>query len=55
MPLQMYVQPVNRSAVPPALFTRFTAQPAYVLSLSPTEVGADQRTWLNQWTDLVAR
>ncbi len=55
MPLNMYVQPVNREARAPALFTRFTASPSHVLSLPAALVGAQHRAWVDQWTDLVAR
>jgi thiamine transport system substrate-binding protein len=55
MPLQMYVQPVDRDAKPPAVFTTFTAQPDHVLSLPATLVGAQRQSWVEQWTDLVAR
>jgi len=55
MPLQMYVQPVNREARLPALFSTYTARPAHVLSLSPTLVGAQRQSWVEQWTNLVAR
>lgn len=55
MPLQMYVQPVNRDAVPPAVFTQYTARPTKVLSLSPAVVGAQHSNWIDQWTNVVAR
>ncbi len=55
MPLKMYVQPVNRNAKVPAVFTQYTARPARPLSLSPALVGAQHSAWLDQWTNLVAR
>jgi thiamine transport system substrate-binding protein len=55
MPLQMYVQPVNRNAVPPAVFTQYTARPARPLSLPPALVGAQHSNWVDEWTNLVAR
>jgi ABC-type thiamine transport system substrate-binding protein len=51
----MYVQPVNRAAKAPALFTHFIAQPAHVLSLPPDVVGEQHQAWVEQWTNLVAR
>jgi thiamine transport system substrate-binding protein len=53
VPLQMYVQPVNRNAKVPVLFHEFTAQPAHPLSLSSTLVGEQRHQWLNQWTQVV--
>ena len=55
MPLQMYVQPVNRDAKPPAVFTTYTARPAHVLSLPSDLVGTQHQAWVEQWTNLVAR
>jgi len=55
MPLEMYVQPVNRDARLPALFATYTARPARVLSLPTSEVDEQRQTWVEQWTNLVAR
>jgi thiamine transport system substrate-binding protein len=55
VPLQMYVQPVNRQASVPALFTRFTARPAQPLLLPSAFVSAHRQAWLDEWTHLVAR
>ncbi len=53
MPEQMYVQPVNTQAKVPALFARYTAQPATILHLPPDQVGANRSTWVDQWTAVV--
>jgi thiamine transport system substrate-binding protein len=53
MPLQMYVQPVNPAAHVPALFAKYTAQPATILHLPPEQVGASRSNWVDQWTAVV--
>ena len=53
MPLQMYVQPVNPAAHVPALFAKYTAQPATIWHLAPDEVGANRSAWVDQWTAVV--
>ncbi|HVN52031.1 MAG TPA: thiamine ABC transporter substrate-binding protein [Acidimicrobiales bacterium] len=55
MPLEMYVQPVNRDARLPALFSSYVARPARVLSMPAALVGQHRQTWVEQWTNLVAR
>ena len=55
MPLEMYVQPVNRDAKLPALFATYAARPAHVLSLPASEVGDQRQGWVEQWTNIVAR
>jgi len=55
VPLQMYVQPVNREAAVPPLFQRYTAQPSHILSLPAQQVGANRSAWVDQWTTLVVR
>ena len=54
MPLTMFVYPVNRQAVLPEVFTKFS-QPANEPATNPAELAANRDTWIEAWTQAVLR
>jgi len=55
MPLQMYVEPVNRQATEPDVFTKYVSTPGVLHQLDPTDIGNNRDTWIDQWTTTVLR
>jgi len=53
MPLNMYVEPVNRDAVEPPEFTQYATVPAEPLSLPPDQISANRDAWVTEWTKTV--
>jgi len=55
MPLQMFVYPVNPSAVLPEEFTKYSQAPKQTATLSPDEIAANRDKWIQEWTDVVMK
>ncbi len=55
VPLQMFVYPAVPGTPLPVVFTNFSTVPADPLTLTPTQIGRDRRTWIDQWTQHVLR
>lgn len=55
VPLQMFVYPVNPSAVLPEAFTKYAQAPAQTATLSPDVIAANRDRWIQEWTDAVTK
>jgi thiamine transport system substrate-binding protein len=53
VPLQMYVYPVVDGTPLPAVFRKFAIPPPRPYSMTPTEIGAHRKAWLDEWTQIV--
>jgi thiamine transport system substrate-binding protein len=53
MPLQMYVYPVNSSAVLPDVFKKYAQIPQQPASLDPSVIAANRDKWIQDWTQTV--
>jgi len=53
IPLQNYVYPVVRGTKLPAVFVQFAHQPAHPFSIDVNTIGANRKTWLDQWMQIV--
>jgi thiamine transport system substrate-binding protein len=53
VPLQMYVYPVVDGTPLPAVFRKFAIPPPHPYSMTPTEIGAHRKAWLDEWTQIV--
>jgi len=55
MPLQMFVYPVNETAVLPEVFANFSEIPEEVSEVSPERIAEQREAWIQAWTDTVLR
>ncbi|MEW6084404.1 MAG: thiamine ABC transporter substrate-binding protein [Chloroflexota bacterium] len=55
VPLQMFVYPVNSSAVLPDVFVQYAQIPAQPAMLSPADIAANREEWIRLWTDVVLK
>jgi len=55
MPLQMFVYPVNATAVLPDEFVKYAQAPEQPALLSPDEIAANRDKWIQKWTDVVIK
>jgi thiamine transport system substrate-binding protein len=55
VPLQMFVYPVNSNAALPDEFTKYAQTPEQVAVLSPEEIAANRKFWIQAWTDVVLK
>lgn len=55
VPLQMFVYPVNSSAVLPDVFVRYAQIPAQSATLAPADIAANREEWIRLWTDVVLK
>jgi thiamine transport system substrate-binding protein len=55
VPLQMFVYPVNPSAVLPDEFTQYAQAPEQTAILSPEEIAANRDQWIQKWTEVVLK
>ena len=55
VPLKMFVYPVARDAVLPAVFTENATAAPDPMSLDPATVAAHREAWVAAWTDLMLR
>jgi len=53
VPLQMYVYPVVDGTPLPAVFRQFAIPPPDPYSMTPAQIGAHRKAWLNEWTQIV--
>jgi thiamine transport system substrate-binding protein len=53
MPLQMYVYPVVDGTPLPEVFTKFVVLPPNPFTMTPEEIGANRKAWLDEWTQIV--
>lgn len=53
VPLQMFVYPVNETAVLPDVFTQYSVTPAHPALLDPETIAANRETWIAAWTETV--
>jgi thiamine transport system substrate-binding protein len=53
VPLQMYVYPVVDGTPLPEVFKRFAIPPPNPYSMTATEIGANRKAWLGDWTQIV--
>jgi thiamine transport system substrate-binding protein len=49
----MYVYPVVDGTPLPAVFRKFAIPPPRPYSMTPTEIGAHRKAWLDEWTQIV--
>lgn len=55
IPLSMFVFPANEDAALPEAFVEFAVVPEDPLSLPGTEIEANVRRWITEWTEVVNR
>jgi len=55
VPLQMFVYPVNSTAVLPEAFTQYSQAPTQVATLSPDAIAANRDQWIQDWTDVMMK
>jgi len=55
VPLQMFVFPVNETAVLPPEFIQYSPIPANPAMLSPADIAANRERWIEAWTNVVLR
>jgi thiamine transport system substrate-binding protein len=53
MPLQMFMYPVNSSAVLPAVYVKYSQIPENPAALSPEKIAASRDLWINEWTEAI--
>jgi len=53
VPLQMYVYPVVDGTPLPEVFKKFAIPPPDPYTMTPTEIGANRKAWLDEWTQIV--
>jgi len=53
MPMQMFVYPVNTTAILPEAFTKYSQAPSQTAALSPNEIAANRDKWIQEWSDVV--
>jgi thiamine transport system substrate-binding protein len=55
MPLQMFVYPVNSTAVLPEAFTKYAQAPEQTAVLAPDLIASNRDRWIQEWTDAVMK
>ncbi|MCU1397412.1 MAG: putative thiamine transporter thiamine-binding protein [Acidimicrobiales bacterium] len=55
MPLTLYVYPVRDDASVPAEFTEYAVRPTGLPTVSPADIEAHAKDWINAWTDITVR
>ncbi|OGO12347.1 MAG: ABC transporter substrate-binding protein [Chloroflexi bacterium RBG_16_47_49] len=55
LPLQMYVFPVNSSAILDETFQKYLSIPEHPAYVSPDDIAANRESWINAWTEVVLR
>jgi thiamine transport system substrate-binding protein len=55
VPLQMFVYPVNPSAVLPDVFVKYAQTPPQPAILAPDIIAANRDAWIQAWTDVVLK
>ena len=55
IPLQMFVFPVNQTAVMPQVFTQHASVAEHPATVSPTAIEKNREAWLEAWTTTVLR
>jgi thiamine transport system substrate-binding protein len=53
MPLQMFMYPVNPTAVLPEVYTKYSQIPEKPATLSPDDIAANRDKWINDWTEAI--
>jgi thiamine transport system substrate-binding protein len=53
VPLQMFVYPVNPTAVLPEEFTNYAQAPQQTAQLSPDAIAGNRDAWIQAWTDVM--
>jgi thiamine transport system substrate-binding protein len=55
VPLQMFVYPVNSTAVLPEVFTKYSQAPEQAASLASDVIASNRDQWIQEWTDAVMK
>ncbi|MHB1090893.1 MAG: thiamine ABC transporter substrate-binding protein, partial [Ilumatobacteraceae bacterium] len=55
LPLTQFVYPVNKNAILPDAFTKYSLRPENPLSLEPNVIAEHRTAWLDEWTQIVLR
>jgi thiamine transport system substrate-binding protein len=55
VPMQMFVFPVRKDAVLPAVFTKFAAKPGKPKQLPADDIAANREAWIKTWTSTVLK
>ncbi|MBW2324185.1 MAG: thiamine ABC transporter substrate-binding protein, partial [Deltaproteobacteria bacterium] len=55
MPLQMFVFPVNKSAILPEVFRKHSKVANYMNRVTLDQISANREKWINEWRKLVLR
>jgi len=55
LPLQMYVFPVNPSAILDETFQKYLSIPEHPAYVSPEDIASNRESWINAWTEAVLR
>ncbi len=55
VPMQMFVYPVNSTAVLPEAFTKYSQAPEQTAALVPDVIAANRDKWIQDWTDVVMK
>ena len=55
MPLQMFVYPVNPSAVLPDAFVKYSQAPKQTATLAPDVIAQKRDAWIQAWTNVVMK
>jgi thiamine transport system substrate-binding protein len=55
VPLNMYVYPAVTGTPLPQAFRDFASPPDHEYAMSPTEIGKQRLTWIDEWTQIVLR
>jgi thiamine transport system substrate-binding protein len=55
VPLQMFVYPVNSTAVLPEAFTKYAQAPEQTAVLTPDLIASNRDKWIQEWTDVVMK
>jgi thiamine transport system substrate-binding protein len=53
IPLQMFMYPVNPSAVLPEAYVKYTQTPEQPATIAPDIIAANRDKWLNAWTEAI--
>jgi thiamine transport system substrate-binding protein len=55
LPLTLFVYPARTDAVLPPEFTEFAVRPTDLATVSPADIEANSKDWIEEWTDIVVR
>jgi thiamine transport system substrate-binding protein len=55
LPLTLFVNPVNKSATIPDVFTSFAARPAKPYTMDPDVIEKNRSTWVDTWSSIALR